>query len=57
VQIGTDGPEMMRTHLRDEVELLTRISAVDEAQLGLANRCGTSRASSPRSQEGEVSGL
>jgi hypothetical protein len=27
----------MRTHLRDEFELLLRISAVDEAQLGLAN--------------------
>src|SRR5215212_2700430 len=38
--IATDGPEMMRTHLRDEFELLLRIEAVDEAQLGEANRRG-----------------
>jgi adenosine deaminase len=38
--IATDGPEMMRTHLRDEFELLLRIGAVDEAQLGEANRRG-----------------
>jgi hypothetical protein len=31
--IATDGPEMMRTHLRHEFELLLRIRAVDEAQL------------------------
>ena len=29
--IATDGPEMMRTHLRDELELLLRIGALDEA--------------------------
>ena len=28
--IATDGPEMMRTHLRDEFELLLRIGALDE---------------------------
>jgi adenosine deaminase len=38
--IATDGPEMMRTHLRDEFELLLRIGAVDESQLGEANRRG-----------------
>jgi adenosine deaminase len=38
--IATDGPEMMRTHLRDEFELLLRIGAVDEAQLSEANRRG-----------------
>jgi adenosine deaminase len=38
--IATDGPEMMRTHLRDEFELLLRIGALDEAQLGEANRRG-----------------
>src|SRR5436309_928538 len=31
--IATDGPEMMRTHLRDELELLLRIGALDEAEL------------------------
>jgi adenosine deaminase len=38
--IATDGPEMMRTHLRAEFELLLKIRAVDEAQLGEANRRG-----------------
>jgi adenosine deaminase len=38
--IATDGPEMMRTHLRDEFELLLKIGAVDECQLGDANRRG-----------------
>ena len=28
--IATDGPEMMRTHLRDEFELLLRIGALDK---------------------------
>ena len=31
--IATDGPEMMRTHLRDELELLLRIGALDESEL------------------------
>jgi adenosine deaminase len=38
--IATDGPEMMRTHLRDEFELLLRIGALDEDELGEANRRG-----------------
>jgi adenosine deaminase len=38
--IATDGPEMMRTHLRDEFELLKRIEALDEDELGEANRRG-----------------
>src|SRR5881398_1524522 len=35
--IATDGPEMMRTHLKDELALLRRIGALDEDQLGQAN--------------------
>jgi adenosine deaminase len=38
--IATDGPEMMRTHLRDEFELLRRIGALDDEQLREANRRG-----------------
>jgi adenosine deaminase len=38
--IATDGPEMMRTHLRDELDLLRRIEALDEDELALANRRG-----------------
>jgi adenosine deaminase len=38
--IATDGPEMMRTHLRDEFELLLKIGALDEDRLGEANRRG-----------------
>jgi adenosine deaminase len=38
--IATDGPEMMRTHLRDEFELLQRIGALDEDELSEANRRG-----------------
>ncbi len=38
--IATDGPEMMRTHLRDEFELLLRIGALDEAELREANQRG-----------------
>jgi adenosine deaminase len=38
--IATDGPEMMRTHLRDEFELLLRIGAVGEEGLAAANRRG-----------------
>jgi adenosine deaminase len=38
--IATDGPEMMRTHLRDELELLERIGALDEDELAEANRRG-----------------
>jgi adenosine deaminase len=38
--IATDGPEMMRTHLRDEFELLERIGALDEDELRAANQRG-----------------
>ena len=38
--IATDGPEMMRTHLRDEFELLHRIGALDEEELAQANARG-----------------
>ena len=38
--IATDGPEMMRTHLRDELDLLERIGALDEAELAEANQRG-----------------
>jgi adenosine deaminase len=38
--IATDGPEMMRTHLRDEFDLLRRIGALDEDELAAANRRG-----------------
>jgi adenosine deaminase len=38
--IATDGPEMMRTHLRDEFELLKRIEALDQDELRDANARG-----------------
>ena len=38
--VATDGPEMMRTHLRDELELLLRIGALDEEELREANARG-----------------
>jgi len=38
--IATDGPEMMRTHLRDELELLERIGALTAGELDEANRRG-----------------
>jgi adenosine deaminase len=38
--IATDGPEMMRTHLRDELELLQRIGALGLDELDEANRTG-----------------
>jgi adenosine deaminase len=38
--IATDGPEMMRTHLRDELELLERIGALTAAELAAANSRG-----------------
>jgi adenosine deaminase len=38
--IATDGPEMMRTHLRDELDLLLRIGALDEEELQEANLRG-----------------
>ena len=38
--VATDGPEMMRTHLRDELELLERIGALSTEELAAANRRG-----------------
>ncbi len=38
--IATDGPEMMRTHLRDEFELLLRIGALDADEAEAANARG-----------------
>ena len=38
--IATDGPEMMRTHLRDEFELLARIGALSDDELAAANARG-----------------
>lgn len=38
--IATDGPEMMHTHLRDELELLARIGALDHDELVAANDRG-----------------
>ena len=38
--IATDGPEMMRTCLRDEFELLLRIEALDDDTLREANSRG-----------------
>ena len=38
--IATDGPEMMGTHLRDELELLERIGALDAGELREANARG-----------------
>jgi adenosine deaminase len=38
--VATDGPEMMRTHLRDELDLLRRIGALAEHELEEANRRG-----------------
>jgi adenosine deaminase len=38
--IATDGPEMMRTHLRDELDLLLRIGALTQEELEEANARG-----------------
>jgi adenosine deaminase len=38
--VATDGPEMMRTHLRDEFELLLRIDALDLEEASQANARG-----------------
>jgi len=38
--IATDGPEMMRTHLRDEIALLLRIDALTQEELDEANARG-----------------
>jgi adenosine deaminase len=54
--IATDGPEMMRTHLRDELDLLRRIEALDECELSEANRRGH-EASFVRAHERQGSNL
>ena len=38
--IATDGPEMMRTHLRDEFDLLLRIGALTQDELAEADARG-----------------
>ena len=38
--IATDGPEMMRTHLRDELDMLLRIGALTQDELDDANARG-----------------
>jgi adenosine deaminase len=38
--VATDGPEMMRTHLREELALLHRIGALDEDEIEQANARG-----------------
>ena len=38
--VATDGPEMMRTHLRDEFDLLLRIGALTREELDEANARG-----------------
>jgi adenosine deaminase len=52
--IATDGPEMMRTHLRDEFALLHRIGALSEDELRQANARGHAasfvRAAAPPAQ-------
>ena len=47
---------MMRTHLRDEFELLLRIGALDEGELQAANERGheVSFVGAPRSSSGPV---
>ncbi len=47
--IATDGPEMMRTHLRDEFELLLRIGALEESELSEANSRGHEKSFVPPS--------
>jgi adenosine deaminase len=38
--VATDGPEMMRTHLKDELGLLLRCGAATQPELARANRLG-----------------
>jgi len=38
--VATDGPEMMRTHLRDELALLLRVGALSEDEARAANERG-----------------
>jgi adenosine deaminase len=51
--IATDGPEMMRTHLRDEFELLLRIGALDEDEARDANARGHESAFARRLRVGK----
>ncbi len=46
--IATDGPEMMRTHLRDEFELLRRLDALTDDELAEANLRGHESSFIPR---------
>jgi adenosine deaminase len=46
--IATDGPEMMHTHLRDEIELLERIGALTREELEAANQRGHEASFIPR---------
>src|SRR5262245_52739903 len=50
--IATDGPEMMRTHLRDELALLHRIGAVAGAGLARANERGHAASFVRRERDG-----
>ena len=52
--IATDGPEMMRTHLRDEFELLLRVGALDEDELRAANERGHAASFVGRAQAAEL---
>ena len=45
--IATDGPEMMRTHLRDEFDLLLRVGALTVDELRAANARGHEAAFRP----------
>ena len=51
--IATDGPEMMRTHLRDELELLLRIGALDEDELARGERAAATRRASCAGQRSQ----
>ena len=48
--IATDGPEMMRTHLRDEFDLLLRVDALTQDELAEANRRGHDASFVPHAQ-------
>jgi adenosine deaminase len=49
--IATDGPEMMRTHLRDEFELVLRLGALTMDELRAANERAHEAAFRPRTLE------
>jgi adenosine deaminase len=52
--IATDGPEMMRTHLRDELALLLRTGALEEEALIAANELGHQGAFSAAGSRGPL---